>query len=184
MNGPYPTPEDHSDETGRRLEVQTDKKQWKIVPCTYEGCDVDLVVNVFYAPHKGKCAEHGTKSPKAIATSRLVVGGVDAEPNGALAKLLCPICGLPLLIVNMSNDAGFITFRCADGSFSDMKELHDRQRKGGKLACGTSVQIRPNWASMEINGIPTRFSEMAREFNIQQQLAYFDERDRRNENNS
>jgi hypothetical protein len=175
MNGPYPTPEEHSDEhDGRGLEIQTDKPLWKIVPCTYEGCDMDLVVNVFYAPYKGKCNRHSGKSPKAIATSRLVHDSGNAEPNGALAKLLCPLCGLPLKIKAVDENVGWILLVCSDGMFSTTKDVAQ-----GKRHCQTSVRIKPDWKSMEMTNFPTRFREFITEFNIQQDLAYFDERDQR-----
>lgn len=174
--GPYPTQEDWSNEhDGRMLETQTDKEMWKVVPCTYEGCDVDLVVNTFYAPYKGKCERHSGKAPRAIAVSKLTVGGEEAPANGALAKLLCPICQLPMTIKNVSEDGGRITFVCTDGMFSTMKDVGKRKH------CMTSVSVKPDYKAMEMTEIPNRFTEVVSNFNIDSKLAYFEIKESRDE---
>lgn len=175
MNGPKPTAEEHREETGRNLEVQTDKDLWKIVPCTYAGCNVDLVVNVFYAPHKGKCNEHGDRKTSAVVASHLTFATSDAEvkPNGALAKLECPICQNPLVLLKIEEDTGWLTFGCTDGYGLTAKQVREKAEAGGKF-CGTSITIRPHWSAMEFKTIPSRLTELVKEFNIDQKMRYFD----------
>lgn len=166
----------HLAETGRKLEIQTDKVKYKIVPCTIAGCNTDLVVNVFYAPYKGKCAEHGDKKPTAIATGHLVMQSSEgAVPNGALAKLLCPLCQNPLMIVNITEDGGFITFRCTDGAGLSLKEVL-RTLDSGKTFCNTSIQVRPNWGALEMTNIPPKWKELIEDLNIGARMEAYDKR--------
>jgi hypothetical protein len=171
----YPSTDEHRAKTGRGLEVQTDKEKFKIVPCTYAGCDVDLIVNTFYAPAKGKCEMHNGSSRTAVAVSHLthVNPNVEAKENGALAKLLCPMCEMPLLLQSVAEDGGFMTFRCAEGTATKVKDMATARR------CGTSVQVRPNFAAMEMRSIPTKFAELVAEFNLDQKIAYFDKKEAR-----
>lgn len=168
---PYPTPEAHAAANGgRRLEVQTDKAMFKIVPCTNAGCDTDLVVNTFYAPAKGKCSRHNGKSQVAIVTSHLVHGGDDATPNGALANLLCPMCSMPMKIVDVAEDGRKITFICQDGAGKLVKEVSNASRE----FCGCSVTVKPSWRAMEMGKIPTMFAKEVAEFNLDAKMRYFD----------
>lgn len=174
MEGAKPTPEQHLADTGRKLETQTDKDKWKVIGCTFAGCETDLVVNVFYAPYKGKCSEHGDRTNQAVVSSRLTfqTGAEDVKPNGALAQLLCPICNNPLTIRNIT-EMGWITFGCTDGAGLDWKTVRERVNAGTKF-CGTSITVRPHWAAMEFKGVPSPLVELVKEFNIDQQVKYFD----------
>lgn len=167
--------EEHLANTGRKLEIQTEKLKTKIVPCTYAGCGVDLVVNVFYAPYKGKCQEHGGQKTSAIVSSHLThVGNPEsAKENGALGKLLCPICGNHLVIVRIEETSGWITFRCTDGSGLNSDQVRVEIEKGRQF-CGTSIQIRPKWAAMEFRNYPTAMAELIKEFNVDQMVKHFD----------
>lgn len=167
----------HHAATGRRLEIQTDKEKHKIVPCTHAGCDTDLLVNVFYAPHKGKCQAHSTNKPTAIATSKLVHQSSEgATPNGALAKLLCPLCQNPMTIIQIHEDGGFITFGCTDG-FTPFAVEANKMADSGKQFCGTSVQVRPRWRAMEFTKIPLEWQGLVEDFNIRARMVYFDSKD-------
>ncbi len=153
---PYPTTDEHQAATGRRLEIQTDKAAFKIVPCTYAGCNTDLVVNTFYAPAKGKCSQHNGKSSSEIATSTLIHASPDAPANGALANLQCPICKMPMAIISISDTGRFVVFACTDGAgvkLDDAKEARALRPDG---FCGTSVEVRIDWAALEMGKIPTR----------------------------
>jgi hypothetical protein len=167
----YPSPDEYRAKTGRGLEIQTDKEKYKIVPCTYAGCDMDLIVNTFYAPAKGKCSAHNGKgSATKIESSKLVHAATDAKPNGALAQLLCPICGMPMLVRSITEDGGFITFVCSEGTASTIAEAND----GRTVRCGTSVQVRPNWKWAEARSIPSRFRTVIESFNLDQKMTYFE----------
>lgn len=170
MDGPKPNPQEYKDETGHDLEIQTDKPLWKIVECTYAGCGVDLIVNVFYAPHKAKCAAHGTKSNTAVAASRLTftsdTNGVVS--NGALAKLLCPICQTPLTLFAIEQESGWLRFRCVDGFGKKGSEIE------GKVFCRTSISIKPNWGSLEFMNIPSEFKKLVEDFNLDQKMKYLE----------
>jgi hypothetical protein len=174
MKGPKPTPEEHLAATGRKLEVQTDKEAFKVVPCTYAGCGTDLVVNTFYAPYKGKCSMHGDRTNKAVVASHLTFQTSDEEikPNGALAKLLCPICSNPLTILKIE-EMGWITFGCTDGAGLDWKTVRDKVNAGTTF-CGTSITVRPHWAAMEMKQVPSALVDLVHEFNIDQKVKYFD----------
>lgn len=168
--------EPHLAATGRHLEIQTDKAAHKIVPCTMPDCKVDLVVNTFYAPHKGKCEAHSGKKASTIATSHLVHRSSEgAVPNGALANLLCPLCKNTMTIIQIHEDAGFITFGCTDGFTTSAVEANKLADKNIKF-CGTSVQIRPNWRAMEFTKIPAQWQGLAEDFNIVARMAYYDKK--------
>lgn len=174
MEGPKPNPETHSEDTGRDLEYQTDKGKWKIVPCNYAGCNCDLVVNVFYAPHKAKCSMHGDRTNKAVVASHLTFATSDAEvkPNGSLANMLCPICQNPLVVIAVE-EMGWITFGCTDGFGLDWKTCRARVAEGTKF-CGTSVTVRPNWSAMEFKKHPSELVDFLEEVNVNQKCKYFD----------
>ena len=174
MEGAKPTPEQHLADTGRKLETQTDKDKWKVIGCTFAGCETDLVVNVFYAPYKGKCSEHGDRTNKAVVASHLTfqTSTEDAKPNGALAQLLCPICNNPLTIINIS-ETGWITFGCTDGAGLTMAQVREKVDAGTKF-CGTSIVVRPHWAAMEFKQVPSPLVELVHEFNVDQKVKYFD----------
>lgn len=178
LRAPYITPEAHRAATGRNLEIQTDKELYKIVPCTHAGCDTDLIVNTFYAPAKGKCSNHDGKTKTAIATSHLVHETPDARPNGALAKLLCPMCTMPMRIVNIAEDGRSITFNCSDGAGLKSRELDEaRSRRlmdqGGEF-CGTSVTVKPRQAWLDNRKVPTDLVKLVQDFNLDAKLRYFD----------
>lgn len=176
---PYPTPEAHHAATGRKIEIQTDKAAFKIVPCTYAGCDVDLVVNTFYAPAKGKCAHHSGKGIGTIAASGMIHATADAKPNGALANLLCPLCSMPLKVISINSVGSMpshITFACTDGTGIKDIELGKAMRVDQGGFCGTSIVVRPKWAALEMDPIRkgSPFYDFAVAFNTDQKLKYFD----------
>lgn len=169
-------PEVHLSETGRRLELQTDKERTKIIPCTHAGCDTDVEVTTFYAPYKAKCAAHGEKKASAIATSHLIHQSSEgAVPNGSLANLECPLCKNTMTIVQVHDDGGFITFRCTDGFGYPLKEVIRRSESGPRF-CGTSVQVRPHWGAMEMTSIPPKWAQLVEDFNINAKMEYFDKK--------
>jgi hypothetical protein len=172
--GHYPSPAEHEALTGRGLEIQTDKEKFKIVPCTYAGCTVDLIVNTFYAPAKGKCSLHSGKTQNASAAASLVHSSeaTPAKPNGNLAQLLCPLCGMPMLVLRIDESNGWITFRCADGFGSKVADI-------GYEACGTSVTVKPDSAWAESKGIPSRFAALIEDLNLTQKIEYFDAKEAR-----
>lgn len=175
---PHPTPEAHKAATSRELEIQTDKAAFKIVPCTHAGCNTDLVVNTFYAPAKGKCSAHNGKTKTAIAVSHLVHDSPSATPNGALAKLLCPMCSMPMAIVKVAENGSSITFVCQDGVGVKWNEIEkaetERLRERGTSFCGCSVTVKPTWRAMEMRNIPTEFAKVVAEFNLDAKMRYFD----------
>lgn len=184
MEGSKPTPEQYLAEYGNPLEIQTDKDAWKIIPCTYEGCDVHLIVNTFYAPHKGKCASHGTKSSSAISSSRLTADNGTAQPNGALAKLLCPLCGKPMMLKSI-NEIGHMTFVCIDGIEMTPKEYYAKMNAAAErneqfFTCNAAIIIKPRWAGLEMNQgyvwpqMPSTLKDMMDEFNLNQRMNYFE----------
>ncbi len=182
--GAPPIPDEWLEGSGRRLEIQTDKDAWKVIPCTSGGCDTDLVVNTFYAPAKGKCSRHDGSSSKAIATSRLVHTSVpeNVVANGSLAKLDCPLCGNPLLVVKVDDSTGSISFRCTDGidmTMSQIKEAHDRGVK--TKACGTAIVIKPGLAWAEPKAYPARLGDMIEDWNVGQRVEYYDRLEAKNE---
>lgn len=174
----------HKANTGRDLEVQTDKEKYKIVPCTNAGCNVDLVVNVFYAPYKGKCNAHGDKKPSQIAASHLVhQSGEGATPNGSLAKLQCPLCQSPLMIVKI-NDAGWLTFRCTDGTHLTLKDVAKMHNDGTTSPfCGAAIEVRPHWGALEMSEIPDKWKDLVEMFNIGARMEYFDAQEAKNASN-
>jgi hypothetical protein len=180
QKGPHWDPTDYYEATARRLEIQTDKQAWKIIPCTHGGCDTDLLVNTFYSPAKGKCATHGSSKPSAIATSKLVHSDSPdtVTPNGSLAKLLCPICENPLTIYAIDDKMGWITFHCTSGSHFSTRDVslrHDREDSA--VACGTSITVRPNGAWIDMRHVANPFRALVEHFNAEQKVAYFDNRE-------
>lgn len=137
----------------RRVERQTDKAATKTIPCTYPDCDVDLIVNQFYAPAKGRCSEHRGKPTESIRLLARVDRGDDAPeaaPNGALANLLCPICRHPLKIIRCPGNFGYIDFGCA-----------------GK-GCGTAVSIKLQWSPMLVKNVTPELAQLVEIFNKMQ----------------
>lgn len=136
------------------IEVQTDKKATKTIPCTYPGCEVKLVVNTFYAPAKGKCSQHKGRSDianaKMVAAGRMIEQDVDAPPpppNGALANMLCPVCEKPLTIQTLEDSLGYVVFGCSDSR------------------CLCSVKIKPRWSHVPIGRISTIFAGLVKQIN-------------------
>lgn len=170
----HPDPQDWLDGSGRRLESQTDKEKFKIVPCTAEGCDVDIVVNTFYAPAKAKCSEHSGNTASGIAATRLVHDSGDAKPNGAIAKLLCPFCENPLEIISIAPNGSQITYRCLGGTKGKSLELLGAEP--GPY-CGASIIVRPNFGALEMKHYPTELAAQIEEFNLTARVRYFDMRE-------
>lgn len=137
-----------------KKELQTDKKETKECPCTYPGCDVTCIVNLFYAPYKARCSAHKGKTSQAMraaaATTQITtaVEEKDIVPNGALAMLLCPLCHSALTLEQITNQAGFMTFVCS---------------KPGR--CGTVVTVKLNFAWAVVKAIPDAWKPFAEAFN-------------------
>lgn len=133
---------------GRRIEVQTDKAATKIIPCTYAGCNCDLVVTTFYAPAKGRCSEHRGHAPAAIRAAAVTYVDPEAPPpppNGALANMECPLCKGPMTIEQLRDALEFIAYRCPE--------------------CNCAVTIKPHWGHTFVRGIPEAWREFVDHFN-------------------
>jgi len=144
----------HVPAPGRRIEVQTDKAATKLVPCTYAGCNVDLVVTTFYAPAKGRCKEHSGKPQQEMRNAAVV--HIDPEappppPNGALANMECPLCRTPMTIEQLRDNLGYIAYRCPE--------------------CDCATAIKPNWGHAFIRSIPPVWREFVEQFNTEVRAA-------------
>lgn len=135
-----------------KRELQTDKKDTKECQCTFPGCDTICIVNMFYAPYKARCAEHKGKTNRSVlaatVTQSAAVEERDVAPNGALAKLLCPLCHSQMTIDQATSRGSFIHFVCS--------------RPG---ACGTTVEIKLNWAWAVVNSVPEVWKPFVEHFN-------------------
>jgi hypothetical protein len=140
----------------RVQEVQTDKADRKLVPCTYPDCNVDIWVNAFYAPAKARCEtnHHKGKSTPSIRAAAAVTavtteaGTKDVVPNGALALLLCPICHSEMTLDQIMGNAGEMTFVCS---------------KPGR--CGTVVNVKLSWAWCVVKAVPEKWKPFVDAYN-------------------
>lgn len=176
-SGAHPAPDDWFEGCGRRLQIQTDKLTWKVIPCTHADCDVDLLVNTFYAPSKGRCEAHSTSSKKAIASSHLVKVSAHTESSGSLAKIECPLCGNPLLVQRVDENTGNVVFRCTDGIDLTMKDIQGLHRQ----PCMTVIVIKPGMAWAEQKVYPSALRDLIEDFNVSQRVNYYDKVEARNE---
>jgi len=132
------------------VEVQTDKTEHKVVPCTI--CQRPLQVNRFYAPAKARCEEHRGQASHAIrkAVQKPVqqqeVSSAPVVPNGNLRDLRCPFCEESMEIILIDDGVGFIDFHC-------------RQ-------CRTGISVKPQWGPMMMKRIPERLQPVVAEFNL------------------
>jgi hypothetical protein len=174
-SGSPPDESEYFENMERQLEVQTNKQEWKVVPCTHPECDTDLVVNTFYAPAKARCSQHGTAKAAAVAVGvRAAAAQESGVPNASLGKLLCPVCQNPLTIYQIDDTSGFITFHCTDGSHFSARDAE------GSHYCGTSVTVRIGGAWVDMRRIPTKFAQLVEDFNVGQKVEYFDKREASN----
>lgn len=146
----------------RKVEVQTDKSESKLIPCTYPDCTVDLKVNKFYAPHKGRCSQHGNAPAGAIRSLAAPTDSPDspATPNRSLADLRCPLCDSKMKLIKINESSAAMSFACLS-SFG---------------RCMAAVTITPNWGPMLMNDVPPAWKDFVEIFNIDVRTTALDER--------
>lgn len=120
----------------------TDKEPTKQLPCTFAGCENEVIVTKFYSPAKARCPEHAGKA--SVSTRAAVASGAvkseDVEPVRSLADLRCPMCDRSMRVAKVEQvgkDRAFMTFNCS-----------------GEGGCGTTVVIKPKWAGLTVEEVP------------------------------
>lgn len=136
----------------------TDKADSKQLPCTFPGCEHEVIVNKFYTPAKARCPEH---AGKVIPSVRIAVAGEQpmesaaARPSVALGELLCPLCNQPMTVISVDEDMGWPTLRCPS-------------------PCGTVVEIKPRWGPLRgryglvLAGVREPMRQLLEAFNVEQ----------------
>ena len=137
--------------------LMTDKPKTKDCPCTYAGCINVCRVNMFYAPAKAKCPEHGGQAMTRqddgdfveLEVTKAETVEIEVLPNHRLRHLMCPICEAeePMEILACT-EGGHIDFGCQE--------------------CYMIVGLSFNWKPLQLRSIPDLLKPLVKTFNIKQ----------------
>ena len=136
--------------------LMTDKERTKDCSCQHPGCFNICRVNMFYAPAKARCPEHGGRAMTRRASGEFIefdtqpVETVEVElsDNRKLGLLHCPICEDKPLEILACDEYGGIDFGCQ--------------------GCQTIVSVVFNFKVMQMRSIPERLMPLVKEFNLRQ----------------
>lgn len=132
----------------------TDKEETKLLPCSYPGCGVPLIVNKFESAARARCPDHKGQrgSVREFKAATDVIVEAEVPPNDALHGLSCPFHpDKPMRITELiHNKKGFkrLSFDCREPD------------------CLTYVQITPRWGPVAFPTVSKEFRELADAFNL------------------
>ncbi len=125
----------------------TDKKETKLLPCSFAGCGIPLLVNKFESKARARCPDHqGRTSPAYNPGSAESQHAGAPEFNRALSRLACPFCEAELVLIR-SDDIGKMVFKCKTPD------------------CATFIEIIPQFGPCIIPRAPKDLLPLIEEFN-------------------
>lgn len=128
----------------------TDKKETKLLPCSYPGCGHPLIVNKFESAARARCPDH--KNVASSAYREEVDDSDNVVVNRSLGQLCCPFHPeKPMSLLKVERTAKGrpfqFVFRCR------------------LTECMTTVEIMPEWAPMVIPRHPPQFEKLVKDYN-------------------
>lgn len=125
----------------------TDKAKTKILPCSFSGCGVPLIVNKFESAARARCPDHQGRTSPAYNPGR-PESQHDTVPtfNKALSRLACPFCEAELVLIR-SDEVGTMDFKCKTPD------------------CATLISITPRFGQCIIPRAPKDLLPLIKEFN-------------------
>ena len=123
----------------------TDKKNTKVLPCSYPGCGTQLIVNKFESSARARCPEHKGRTAPVYSPATKDEEDNPIPVDQSLTRLACPFCHDAEMKIVRVTDMGFMTFKCPE--------------------CYTAVEIMPQFGPAIIPVAPKELIPLMEKFN-------------------